>query len=240
MTLATRVIQSVCKFNQMNKAIGLTFLSVLVSPMAFSAPATSNWNSANSWSANEPSSNTSTYKRRPTQNSFKNPNLSPFSPGSNNLAIDIGQIFLMGDLGNQFQDAIGMQVHYTYGVSDIFGFDASVGYSSHSDSKFSMTNLLAGLRTNLSWYDKVIPHAIFGLGFYKPSFQINEAYSISPILFGIHIGPGVDLEITKNMFFGASVTFHDIFGTTRETPKGDVLYIGGAYTNFLAKVGFTF
>jgi hypothetical protein len=153
----------------------------------------------------------------------------------------------MGNLGGAYSDNIGTQVHYTYGVSDLFGFDSSLGYSDHSDGKFSMTTLLTGLRMNLSWYDKVIPYAVFGLGFYRPSFQvasnkavISEPTTIAPVLFGVHMGPGVDLELTKQFFFGAALTFHDIFGSERLTPTGGLIDVGGTYTTFLLHAGVTF
>jgi hypothetical protein len=174
-------------------------------------------------------------------------NISPFAPGSNNLALDVGQVFLMGDLGNSYSDSIGTQLHYTYGASDLFGFDASLGYSDHSDGKFSMTTLLAGLRTNLAWYDKVVPYLVFGLGFYRPSYQVavksggdNGFASMSPILFGVHLGPGVDLELTRQIFFGASLIFHDAFGGNRVNPAGALAPVGGTFTSFYLHAGAAF
>jgi len=167
----------------------------------------------------------------------------PFAPGTNNLSLEMGQVFLMGDLGDRYSDAIGTQVHYTYGVSNLFAFDSSAGYSSHSDGQFSMATALAGLRTNLSYYDKVIPYSIFGLGFYKPSYSYQTSSgqgSISPLLFGIHLGFGVDLEVTRQIFFGASLTLHDIFGgDDQQTPAGPIS-VGGTFTSFLLHVGCTF
>ena len=70
-------------------------------------------------------------------------------------------------------------------------------------SMMSMTTGSPDLRTNLAWYDKVIPYASFGLGFYKPSYSLdsNEAPIVTtgastpgiastmlPLLFGVHIG----------------------------------------------------
>jgi hypothetical protein len=152
----------------------------------------------------------------------------------------------MGDLASNYNDNIGAQLHYTYGVSDLFGFDSSLGYSEHSDGKFSMTTLLTGMRTNLAWYDKVVPYVVFGLGFYKPSYSLGAAgpslisESVSPILFGVHLGPGIDLELTKNLFFGAALTFHDIFGSQRFTADGRAQEVGGTYTSFLLHAGITF
>lgn len=178
------------------------------------------------------------------KDSSTNPNLFPFSPGSNNLALDVGQVFLMGDLG-KYTDSIGSQLHYTYGVSDLFGFDTSLGYSEHSDGNFSMLTFLTGLRTNLSWYDKVVPYVVFGLGFYKPTYSIaatetTQTSKLSPLLFGIHLGPGVDLELTRQLFFGASLTFHDVFGSTRVMASGATQEVGGSYTSFLLHAGVTF
>ena len=129
-------------------------------------------------------------------------------------------------------DAIGTRLNYTYGVSDLFSFNSSFGYSNHSDGDFSMTSLLAGLRTNLAWYDKVIPHAIFGMGFYRPSFK-DSNYSTT--LFGVHLGGGVNLELTDSLFFGASMTFHDTFGTDRGS-----LPLGGSFTSFFVSAGVSF
>jgi hypothetical protein len=177
--------------------------------------------------------------------------VSPFSPSSNNVALDVGQVFLMGDLSSRYSDSIGAQLHYTYGVSDLFGFDASAGYSAHSDGKFSMSTLLTGLRTNLAWYDKVVPYLVFGMGFYRPSYQITTAgtglsagttssASLSPVLFGVHMGPGVDLELTKQLFFGAALTFHNVFGDSQVGPNGAPVDVGGTYTSFFLHAGVTF
>jgi hypothetical protein len=145
----------------------------------------------------------------------------------------------MGDLGNQYSDNIGVRLHYTYGVSDLFGFDASAGYSEHSDGRYSMTTVLTGMRTNLAWFDKVVPYATFGLGFYRPNYQLSSTSSVSPLLFGLHFGPGVDLELTRQLFFGASLTFHNAFGTTKATANGP-LDVGGTFTSFLVRAGYSF
>lgn len=154
----------------------------------------------------------------------------------------------MGDLGSDYSDNIGAQLDYTYGVSDMFGFNASFGYSSHTAQNltshgYSMMHLLTGLRTNLAWFDKVIPYANFGLGFYKPSRKFTTALqttSLSPVVFGVHLGPGVDLQLTRNLFFGAALTFHDIFGTRRILPDKTEIEMGGTYTSFLLHAGVSF
>jgi hypothetical protein len=223
--------------------------SVLLFTLGLSgnAWASSSWSSQPSWAASPPTTDVGARKsgsyNRSVSTSESRYNIAPFSPGSHNVALEIGQVFLMGDLGDNYNDSIGTQLHYTYGVSDMFGFDSSLGYSDHSDGGYSQTTLLAGLRTNLAWYDKVIPYVTFGLGFYKPSYKFPQvggySTSASPILFGLHLGPGVDLEITKQFFFGAALTFHNMFGTTKMTTQGE-RELGGTYTSFNLRAGVTF
>lgn len=226
-------------------------ITILMSAAAALSSASTLWASTDSW-IQQPvwaSSPSEGQRRAAVRDQQRETNVEPFAPGSNNVALDVGQVFLMGDMGSHYSDAIGAQLHYTYGVSDLFGFDSSLGYSDHSDGAFSMTTLLTGLRTNLAWYDKVVPYMIVGLGFYRPSFSIAaipgsnvEATTIAPILFGVHAGAGVDLELTKKLYFGAALTLHDVFGntTTTTTPSGSPLPVGGTYISFLLHIGTTF
>ena len=199
--------------------------------------AASSWGSRPSWAANAHSEEAAPSRRGNYRETYS---VSPFAPGSNNLAIDVGQVFLMGDLAGTYSDAIGSQVHYTYGVSEMFGFDSSLGYSSHSEGRYSMTTLLTGLRMNLAWYDKIVPYLNFGLGFYRPSYELTPTTTISPIVFGLHAGPGVSVEVTRQLFFGASLSFHDVFGTTKILPDGKRFDVSGTYTSFLLNAGFSF
>lgn len=147
----------------------------------------------------------------------------------------------MGTLADTHGDALGFQAHYAYGVSDLFAFDVNLGYSSHNaaeegESEVSMYSLAAGLRTNLSFYDRVVPYGVIGLGFYKENYKDIT----TPVFFGVHLGPGVDLHITENFYFGGSLTFHSVFGGTRKTPQGNTREVGGTYTAFLLHTGYSF
>ncbi len=163
----------------------------------------------------------------------------PFSPNSHNIALNLGQVFLMGNLTEKYSDNLGTQLSYTYGVSDILGFHSSIGYSEHSEGQFSLLSAVAGIRTNLNWYDKVVPNATVGLGFYRPSYQLTPTTSLAPILFGMHLGVGADLVMTKQIFFGAALTFNDIFSNTRQLPSGS-FEVGGTYISFNLRAGVTF
>jgi hypothetical protein len=226
----------------------LAFASLSILPCQ--GATTGGWNhDSSAWTSDSdgpqspgPSTN-STVRRnsRKALSSAEDP--TPYSPGSNNVSLEVGQVFLMGDLGDKYADSIGTQLHYTYGVSNLFGFDASAGYSSHSDGQYSMATALMGLRTNLSYYDHIIPYSIFGMGFYKPSFSYQTTSgqdNLSPVLFGLHLGAGVDLVLTRNVFFGASITLHDVFGgENRQTSSGPIS-VGGTFTSFLLHAGMSF
>lgn len=197
------------------------------------------WNQPDSAGANAPG--TGNYSFRENRSNAKPMKIAPFSPDSHNISLSVGQVFLMGDLGSNYSDNLGWRVNYTYGVSDIFGFHSSFGYSNHSDGAYSMTLLTSGLRMNLAWFDKIVPNLDFGLGFYKPSIALGSQSdeSISPVLFGLHLGPGVDLQLNDQVFFGTSLTFHSIFGTRKITTSGQGVEVGGTFTSFLLHAGLT-
>jgi opacity protein-like surface antigen len=222
------------------EALALTLF--LIGTHAFASTGSS-WSGGSNW-GEESNASMKHLKSRGLANTVE---ISPFSPGSHNVGLDLGQVFLMGGL-TQFNDSLGFKLHYNYGVSDLFSFDSSLGYSSHSEGKYSMTSLLTGIRVNLSWYDKIIPYCSLGLGFYKPSFKDITSTTgtgasspdISAVLFGLYVGPGIDLEVSKSMFFGASLTFHNMFGTTKTFANGAPVGLGGSFTSFFLRIGTTF
>jgi len=213
---------------------------------SYSLQAASSWGkSPSSWRQQETASpnqyNTPSNYQYYDQRLSRQRDIAPFAPGSHNLSIDVGQVFLMGDLGESYSDNLGFRMHYTYSASDLFAFDTSAGYSSHNQSpkSLSMVSLLAGLRLNLAWYDRVIPFAVFGLGFYRPSYSFEDGTSVASTLFGVHLGPGVNLLLTDKVFFGSTLTFHDIFSSVKTTANR-TLEMGGTYTSFLLHAGMTF
>ncbi len=241
------------------EAIVILVPFLLIGASLASASTDSSWSTQSSWdsdsasSSSNPTPNNSTKPaNKSTARAEADEKISPFAPGTHNISLEMGQVFLLGNLGNNYSDSIGTQVHYTYGVSDLFGFDSSLGYSSHSGGNFSMLSALAGMRTNLAWYDKVVPYFSFGLGFYRPSYSgsgtapgssqiiMPAGQSASATLFGLHMGPGVDLEVTRNLFFGASITLHDMFGSNQVIADNQTISTGGLYSTFFLHAGVTF
>ncbi len=181
--------------------------------------------------------------------SSENRNMTPFAPGSHNVSLGVGQNFLMGDLASQYNDALGVRMAYTMGVSEMFALEAAVGYSSHDQAgtpkipkTYSLTTALAGMRVNLSWYDRIVPHAVIGMGFFNPSYELDDkGKTFSPFIFGIHAGPGIDLQLTKQIFFGATLRFQSLFSTRMYIPNSDQrLDVAGTYTALYLHTGVTF
>jgi hypothetical protein len=78
-----------------------------------------------------------------------------------------------------------------------------------------------------------------GLGFYHASRGLSTDTSISGTMFGVNFGGGADLQLTKETFFGASLAYHEIFGTKRETTLGTI-DIASNYLTFMAHIGYAF
>ena len=172
-----------------------------------------------------------------------NQDLSPLAPGTHNLSIGVGQVFLMGNLSNSFDNSLGTQIHYTYGVSDMFSFESDFGYSSHSNSangNFSLVNLDASLRTNLVYFDQLVPFAAVGFGFYHPSEVLTNNATLSALLFGLELSGGVDLLLSKKIFFGTRMSYHNMFDTTKIASNGTPLTVGGSFLSFMIHAGVTF
>jgi hypothetical protein len=183
-----------------------------------------------------------TRSSRETQNSASiSSSRGPLSPGSHNLALGVGQIFLMADVADiEFENAIGADLHYTYGVSDLFSFEANFGYSSHSSGGLTMWRIAPGVRTNLVYFDQLIPFASLGLGFYNPSATLANGSTLSGLLFGVQLGAGVELLLSDRFFFGSRLTFHNMFESSKKDSGGTARSLGGSFLAFLVHAGITF
>jgi hypothetical protein len=164
----------------------------------------------------------------------------PFAPNTHNLSMGVGQFFLLGKLSNNYENAIGPELNYTYGVSDLFSFQTHFAYHSHSSGAFSAWNLAAGLRANLMYFDQLVPFASVGLGFFNPTFTLADSATVSGLLFGMQIGTGIDLMISNRVFFGAKMMYHNMFDSSKKDSKGNLQDLGGAFASFTVHAGLTF
>ena len=167
-------------------------------------------------------------------------NKGPLAPNTHNLSIGVSQFFLLGNLANTYENAIGPQLNYTYGVSDLFSFQTHFAYHSHSSGAFSAWNLAAGLRANLMYFDQLVPFASIGLGFFNPSYTLANSATVSGLLFGMQLGTGIDLMISNRVFFGAKVMYHNMFDSSKKDSNGNLQSLGGAFASFTVHSGITF
>jgi hypothetical protein len=221
----------------------LALFSFSAAGMALGADDSQRWSKNPSWAEDSGERETERPRKSSERSEYRS-RFTPFSPGSNNLSLDVGQIFLFGDLGDQHTDSIGFQIHNVHAVSDVFGLDTALAFSSHGpaaqDTSFSMANLKFGLRTNLAWYDKAIPYVSAGLGFFRPNYEQADGSSLNALLFGLHLGAGVNLEVSKSLFFGGSLTFHDMFGTRKRNSSNQLQEVDGSFASFLVSAGVSF
>ena len=231
--LRANVVKQLCLFLA-------TFIVCSVSFEAFSYPVDSSDTNSSQFGK---SSNNSPPKasQKSQQKTVSEPPKTPFAPGSQNLSLGIGQVFLLGSLGNNYDNAIGPEIHYDYGVSDLFAFESNFGYAGHSrgNTDANIWNLSAGLRTNLAYFDQLVPYADIDLGFYHPSFTYDTGGSASTLLFGMQLGLGIDLMISNSVFFGTALTYNNMFSSTKVDSSGVTRDLGGAYVSFMIHLGYT-
>jgi hypothetical protein len=164
----------------------------------------------------------------------------PLAPGTHNLSLGVGQIFMLGDFSNRaYENAIGTQLTYTYGVSELFAFESTFGHSSHSPD-LSLNFLSAGVRTNLIYFDQLVPFFNLGLGFYRSSETLTNGANLSALLFGLQLGTGLDLLISERIFFGTRLAFHDMFSSSKKDSNQVAHEVGGAFASFMIHVGVNF
>lgn len=252
----------------------LRFFSISSAPLFyifFTSYQLANASTTSSWSASEPQyqsvqPSSSRSSARSKRQEKTEPATLPFSPGSHNFGLQIGQVFLMGDLAKNSVDTLGYRLQYTYGVSELFGFNMTLGYSDHTND-LSILTFNSDVRINLSWYDRVVPYAALGLGFYNVNTTAKDRYGnvveLSPMLFGLHITGGANLILTDDFFIGANLDIHNIFTSTKtinatqpssavvssatssstlsnQTGETDSVKVGGTFTTFLFTAGMKF
>jgi hypothetical protein len=230
--LRANVVKQLCLFLA-------TFIVCSVSFEAFAYPVDSSDSDTSHFSKSTKDSPRNSQKN--LQKTVSEPPANPFAPGTQNLSFGIGQVFLLGNLGNNFDNAIGPELHYDYGVSDLFAFESNFGYAAHSrgSSQLNIWNISAGLRTNLAYFDQLVPYLNADLGFYHPSFTYDNGGSASTTLFGMQLGAGIDLLISHSVFFGPALTYNNMFDSTKTDSNGVSRSMGGAYVSFMVHAGYS-
>lgn len=163
--------------------------------------------------------------------------------GDNNITrhavgVDLGQVFLHGNnYGNKFNNSLGFGLRYNYAASDIFELEADISGSNHSDNAFKIMYSTLGLKTNFIYYDKLVPFATLGLGFYKPRIQV-QGDTATKTAFGMRFGMGADLLLNEHVSIGVMMNYRNVFSSNAKLTNGTQFDISGAFSNFLMRLSY--
>ena len=106
---------------------------------------------------------------------------------------------------------------YAYKASHSFDFYANFHTSSHKlrETKSTITGLALGIRGRAYQFDAFAPFIVAGLGFYHPKVKRYLEQSLleseQKITFGVHLGGGADLQLSRRVSVGVMVHYHNPF-----------------------------
>ncbi len=181
------------------------------------------------------------------QNAKKVENNIPIGAGpglqKHSLGVGIGQTFLRSDFEDNGEDKITADLYYNYSASYSFDFIANLHFSDHSyqGKETNLRGLALGIKGKVYQFDQFAPYVMGGFGFYEPTMTTKLASgqtqeSDSKIVFGMHMGAGVDLQLNERVSVGALLHYHDPFDVKQE--RGGK--VSGSYYKMLLTAFYTF
>ena len=161
---------------------------------------------------------------------------------THSIGIGIGQTFLLGDFDDNGEDAITVDIFYSYAASYSFDFFVNAHYSHHDfmDKEVDLPGIAFGIKGKFFQFDQFTPFAIAGLGFYKPKATRNNAGQLqetdSKFTFGTSFGVGVELKLNNKFAFGILAQYHNPFDVKQEVG----LPLEGSYSKLMITSMYTF
>lgn len=158
------------------------------------------------------------------------------------VGIGLGQTFLTGDFEDNGDDKITWDLFYSYSASYSFDFIANAHYSKHKYKGRSVTLSSAnfGIKGKVYQMDSFSPFVQAGLGFYQPKMRRIQADvltdSESKVVFGYHIGAGIDLDLNSRFKVGVLATLHNPFDVDQENQEK----VEGAYHKLMMTCFYKF
>jgi hypothetical protein len=158
------------------------------------------------------------------------------------VGVGVGQTFLKGDMRPNGSDQLGLDLFYTYTASLSFDFVANFHTSSHkrNDNKVKNTGLALGIKGRFYQYDNFAPFVLGGFGFYQPklkrTFGDQVISSESKIVFGNHLGLGVELKLNRKVTIGALAHLHNPFDVQQDNQPD----VEGSYYKLMMTALYSF
>lgn len=164
---------------------------------------------------------------------------------SNAAGFQFGQVWPAGAIGHNADGSIAPGIFYEYAASPIFSVQVNLIRSSHNDilTLFSTT---AGIRANLTYYDRLVPYATAGVGLYSVHRKLDNPTVGGPMLevnttnFGLNFGLGADLDLSESFFMGLWVGLHNLFGAKTSTSAGTTEENSGRWSALFIRAGMRF
>lgn len=161
---------------------------------------------------------------------------------SHSIGIGLGQTFLLGDFGDNGEDKIAADLLYAYKASHSFDFYANFHTSAHKlrETKSTITGLALGIRGRAYQFDAFAPFIVAGLGFYQPKVKryvdTTLLESEEKITFGVHVGGGADLQLSRRVSVGVMGHYHNPFDVQQDLGPD----VEGAYFKLLLTAMYHF
>lgn len=161
---------------------------------------------------------------------------------SHSIGIGLGQTFLLGDFGDNGEDKIAADLLYAYKASHSFDFYANFHTSAHKlrETKSTITGLALGIRGRAYQFDAFAPFIVAGLGFYQPKVKryvdTTLLESEEKITFGVHVGGGADLQLSRRVSVGVMGHYHNPFDVQQDIGPD----VEGAYFKLLLTAMYHF
>ena len=158
------------------------------------------------------------------------------------VGVGVGQTFLAGDFQDNGEDRITADLYYNFKASHSFDFNVNFHTSSHDfrETEVSTTGLAFGIKGKAYQFDAFSPFALAGVGFYLPSVTRNVngelLESDDKLVFGIHLGAGAELQLSRRVTVGLMGHYHNPFDVRQELGPD----VEGAYFKMLLTSFYNF
>lgn len=156
----------------------------------------------------------------------------------NSVGFRVGQVALFGSLGRSFKDNIGFGVDYRKILSEQFDLGAAVIYSSHSKSRYRLTQIpVTALYKFMS--DEVMKlYAGGGVGFAYHSLKTGSGQN-GGLGFLLATQGGASFKLSPEFEVGADLTFCPLFNTNIDV-DGRGVEVSGSSATLLIRMGYMF
>jgi opacity protein-like surface antigen len=162
------------------------------------------------------------------------------SAGGHSAGLQFGQVWPAGLIGEGVDGSIAPGLFYEFAASQIFAMQVNLVRSSHND-KLTLFSSSAGIRANLTFFDRLVPYASAGVGLYFVERNLGAPNNnVETTNFGLNLGLGADLDLNESFFMGLSLGLHNLFSAKTKTAAGIERENSGRWSALFIRAGMRF